>query len=155
MIEIERKFLVDLPEQAIRLASKSYDIFQGYISDDPERTVRVRIRDKQGFINIKGISSEDGSTRKEWEQQISLEDAHALKSFCLADTVHKTRHLVPHGRHVFEVDVFGGNLKGLVLAEVELSDINEEINLPAWLGEEVTADKRYYNSYLAKHGKPA
>jgi len=155
VLEIERKFLVEVPQEAIRLATKSYAIFQGYISDDPERTVRLRIRDHEGFINIKGISSADGTTRHEWEQQISLDDAQALKSFCLPETIQKTRYLVPHGTHVFEVDVFAERLQGLVLAEVELTEVNAAVNLPEWIGKEVTNDIRFYNSYLAKHGMPS
>ena len=154
MIEIERKFLVAFPEQAIALAHKSFPIFQGYISDDPKRTVRLRISNKQGFITIKGPSSADGTTRQEWEKQIDLLEANALKTLCLPRTIQKTRHLVFFGSQQFEVDVFEGVLKGLVLAELELERNNESVAIPPWLGEEVTGDKRYYNSYLAKHGIP-
>lgn len=154
MIEIERKFLVMFPEQAIAQAHKSFPIFQGYISDDPARTVRLRISNKQGFITIKGSSSADGTTRQEWEKQIDLIEANALKALCLPGTIQKTRHLVSFGSHQFEVDVFEDELKGLVLAEVELERSNEPVATPPWLGKEVTGDKRYYNSYLAKYGMP-
>ena len=154
MIEIERKFLVKFPEKAIAQAHKSFPIFQGYISDDPARTVRLRISNKQGFITIKGPSSTDGTTRQEWEKQIDLTEAGALKTLCLPGTIQKIRYLVSFGSHQFEVDVFEGVLKGLVLAEAELEHHHEPVVTPPWIGKEVTGDKRYYNSYLAKHGMP-
>ena len=155
MVEIERKFLVDNPAQAILSARHSFQIFQGYISDDPVRTVRLRIGEGKGFLTIKGASSADGTTRLEWEQEIPLLEAKALMPICLPGVIQKTRHHVVEQQQLFEVDVFEGTHTGLVIAEIELKNAKDKIQLPAWIGKEVTGDKRYYNSYLAVHGIPS
>ena len=146
-IEIERKFLVS--GDFMSGATEATEIVQGYLSRSSERTVRIRIREDRGFITIKGKAGETQTARFEWEKEITLEDARELMSLCEPFTVTKTRHLVPFGDHVFEVDVFHGENEGLVLAEVELSTIEEEFEKPAWLGKEVTSDPRYYNSFLS------
>ena len=155
MVEIERKFLVDNPAQAILSARHSFQIFQGYISNDPVRTVRLRIGQGKGFLTIKGASSADGTTRLEWEQEIPLLEAKALMPICLPGVIQKTRHHVVEQQQLFEVDVFEGTHTGLVIAEIELKNAKDKIQLPAWIGKEVTGDKRYYNSYLAVHGIPS
>ena len=155
MVEIERKFLVDNPAQAILSARHSFQIFQGYISNDPARTVRLRIGEGKGFLTIKGASSADGTTRLEWEQEIPLSEAKALMPICLPGVIQKTRHHVVEQQQLFEVDVFEGAQTGLVIAEIELKNAKDKIQLPAWIGKEVTGDKRYYNSYLAVHGIPS
>jgi len=155
MVEIERKFLVDNPAQAILSARHSFQIFQGYISNDPARTVRLRIGEGKGFLTIKGASSADGTTRLEWEQEIPLSEAKALMPICLPGVIQKTRHHVVEQQQLFEVDVFEGAHTGLVIAEIELKNAKDKIQLPAWIGKEVTGDKRYYNSYLAVHGIPS
>lgn len=155
MVEIERKFLVDNPGQAILSARHSFQIFQGYISNDPARTVRLRIGQGKGFLTIKGASSNEGTTRLEWEQEIPLAEAKALMPLCLPGLIQKTRHHVVDRQQLFEVDVFEGALVGLVIAEVELKNPEDKIQLPAWIGKEVTGDKRYYNSHLAVHGMPS
>ncbi len=155
MVEIERKFLVDNPAQAILSARHSFQIFQGYISHDPARTVRLRIGEGKGFLTIKGASSADGTTRLEWEQEIPLLEAKALMPICLPGVIQKTRHHVVEQQQLFEVDVFEGTHTGLVIAEIELKNAKDKIQLPAWIGKEVTGDKRYYNSYLAVHGIPS
>ena len=155
MVEIERKFLVDNPAQAILSARHSFQIFQGYISNDPVRTVRLRIGQGKGFLTIKGASSADGTTRLEWEQEIPLLEAKALMPICLPGVIQKTRHHVVEQQQLFEVDVFEGTHTGLVIAEIELKNAKDKIQLPAWIGKEVTGDKRYYNSYLAFHGIPS
>lgn len=146
--EIERKFLVtgDFRQEA----SESFRLIQGYISTDPDRTVRVRIKGGQGFLTIKGRSSADGLSRYEWEKEIPVEEARELMSLCRPGVIDKTRYLVPFGGHTFEVDEFYGSNQGLVLAEIELADEQEYFQKPAWLGEEVTGDIRYYNSMLMK-----
>ena len=106
MVEIERKFLVDNPAQAILSARHSFQIFQGYISHDPARTVRLRIGEGKGFLTIKGASSADGTTRLEWEQEIPLSEAKALMPLCLSGVIQKTRHHVVEQQQLFEVDVF-------------------------------------------------
>ena len=155
MVEIERKFLVDNPAQAILSARHSFQIIQGYISNDPVRTVRLRIGEGKGFLTIKGASSADGTTRLEWEQEIPLLEAKALMPICLPGVIQKTRHHVVEQQQLFEVDVFEGTHTGLVIAEIELKNAKDKIQLPAWIGKEVTGDKRYYNSYLAVHGIPS
>jgi CYTH domain-containing protein len=124
---------------------------QGYLSSDPARTVRVRIRGDQGFLTIKGPSSANGLARFEWEQTIPLEDAGALLLLCEPGMIDKTRFIVPCGRHNFEVDVFHGDNDGLVVAEIELGTEDEHFDQPDWLGEEVTDDARYYNAMLTRN----
>jgi adenylate cyclase len=148
MIEIERKFLVSSTEFFALADSKVY-IKQGYLSKDPHRTVRVRIKDERAFLTIKGISSESGMSRFEWEKEIALEEGETLMRLCLPNIIEKTRFIVPQGTLTFEVDVFEREHKGLILAEIELPSEKTTINLPPWIGKEVTGDKRYYNSYLS------
>ena len=124
---------------------------QGYLNSDPKRTVRVRLKDDKGFITIKGIGNETGATRFEWEKEIAATDARELIRLCESGVIDKTRHLVPSGKHTIEVDVFHGENEGLVMAEIELTAENEAYERPEWLGNEVTNDERYYNSYLSKH----
>ena len=148
MIEIERKFLASSTEFFALADSKVY-IKQGYLSKDPHRTVRVRIKDERAFLTIKGISSESGMSRFEWEKEIALEEGETLMRLCLPTIIEKTRFIVPQGTLAFEVDVFEREHKGLILAEIELPSEKTTINLPPWIGKEVTGDKRYYNSYLS------
>lgn len=146
--EIERKFLVcgDFKSEA----TGAERIAQGYLNSAPERTVRVRLKDGRGFITVKGTSSESGASRFEWEKEIPADEALDLLGLCEQGVVDKTRHLVPVGRHIFEVDEFHGENEGLTVAEVELSSEDESFDRPSWLGEEVTGDPRFYNSALAK-----
>ena len=145
--EIERKFLVtgDFKQEAC----DSFRLVQGYISTDPDRTVRVRVRGDKGFLTIKGRSSLDGLSRYEWEKEIPVSEALELMNLCVSGVIDKTRYLVPYGGHTYEVDVFHGANEGLVLAEIELADEQEMFEKPSWLGEEVTGDVRYYNSMLS------
>ena len=147
--EIERKFLVAGDFRPYVSSSKR--IVQGYLSSAPERTVRVRVAGDRGFITVKGISSESGASRFEWEKEIAVPEAEALLDLCEPGVIDKVRHLVPVGDHVFEVDEFHGENEGLVMAEVEFSAEDEEFVKPDWLGEEVTGDARYYNSMLMKN----
>lgn len=147
--EIERKFLVR-SEDYKRDSFQTEKIVQGFLSRHPERTVRVRIKGEQGFLTIKGKSPDGGVSRFEWEKEISLEEAGALFRLCEPGKIEKVRHLVKQGSHMFEVDEFHGENEGLTVAEIELSDVNEEFGKPKWLGEEVTGDNRYYNSQLSR-----
>ena len=159
-IETERKFLVrgDSYKSA---AIRADHIKQGYIAHDSGNTVRVRIRDGEGWLTIKGKSSLGGMSRPEWEKEIPLADAEALLGLCIGGLIEKVRYIVPAGDTVssggkiaerfFEVDEFLGDNAGLVMAEIEIGDASEIFARPAWLGEEVTGDKRYYNSYLTEH----
>jgi adenylate cyclase len=150
MLEIERKFLVISNEFEEQAFSKKR-IVQAYISSNPERTVRVRIKGNKGFLTIKGMSNETGTTRMEWEREITIEDAEQLLLICESGTIDKIRHEIQVGKHTFEVDVFYGDNEGLIIAEIELADENESFEKPKWLGVEVTKDERYYNSYLSKN----
>ena len=152
MVEIERKFLVSSIENCLLNHTKSISIVQGYLSFDPERTVRIRKTDSKAFLTIKGKSNDKGDTRFEWEKEIQENEATQLLDLCLGQTIRKTRYFIPHKSNMFEVDVFFGKLQGLVIAEVELSADDEQLDLPTWIGEEVTGDPRFYNSDLAKNG---
>lgn len=147
--EIERKFLVEGEYK-----SQAYyhsRIVQGYISSARGRTVRVRIRDGQGFLTIKGASNASGTSRYEWEKEIPLDEAEELMKLCEPGVIDKTRYLVRSGNHVFEVDEFYGENEGLVVAEVELASEDEAFEKPDFIGKEVTGDIRYYNSQLMRH----
>jgi len=111
----------------------------------------VRIRDQQGFLTIKGPSPDGGLSRYEFEQEIPLSDAEQLILLCESGVIDKTRWLVKSGPHTFEVDEFHGDNAGLVVAEVELSFQTETFAKPAFIGEEVTGDRRYYNSQLCSN----
>lgn len=147
--EIERKFL--LCSDAWReLASRATRYRQGYLSDAKSVSVRVRIAGDQGFLNIKSVTLE--VSRAEYDYPIPLEDAaELLERFCARPLIEKTRYLVPYRGHVWEVDVFEGENAGLVVAEVELSRADEPFQKPHWIGEEVSADPRYYNVSLVTH----
>ena len=147
--EIEKKFLV--AGEFKESAKKATRITQGYLSSVPERTVRVRVKGEKGYITVKGIGNDSGASRFEWEKEIPVEDVRDLLKICEPGVIDKTRYLVDCDGHAFEVDEFYGDNEGLVVAEVELSDENEAFTRPSWLGEEVTGDKKYYNSMLMKN----
>ncbi len=147
--EIERKFLVTGEYRSQAYAQSR--IRQGYISSACGRTVRVRIRDDKGYLTIKGESNAAGTSRYEWETELSLREAQELMNLCEPGVIDKTRYLVRCGKHTFEVDEFYGENEGLVLAEVELADEEEAYERPSFIGREVTGDCRYYNSQLMKH----
>ena len=148
MIEIERKFLVKAYDYR-KEAHRKTKIIQGYLTKDPKRTVRVRIREDQGFLTIKGLSSEDGLIRFEWEKEIPLNEAQELITLCLPTVIQKTRYEVTYKDILFEVDEFEGTHNGLVLVEVELKSTKDIFEIPKWVDKEVTGDKKYYNSYLS------
>lgn len=151
--EIERKFKV--AGDFLPYVSRSYRICQGYLSSVPERTVRIRIKGDRGFITVKGLTSESGMSRYEWEKEIPVEDAIDMLRLCEQGVIDKTRHIVEvtdgNVTNLFEIDEFHADNEGLVIAEIELSSEDEEFLRPQWLGEEVTSDSRYYNSYLSAH----
>ena len=149
--EIERKFLVK-GETYKALAFHYYRIQQGYIASGNGRTVRVRIRDEQGFITIKGPSRDGGLSRYEFETEIAVGDARDLIQLCEPGIIDKTRYLVrSEDGHTFEVDEFHGENDGLVMAEVELKAPDEPYEKPDFIGREVTGDRRYYNSHLRQY----
>ena len=161
--EIERKFLVK-SDAFIAQATTSYEIMQGYLCKDPEKTIRVRIRDARAFLTIKSSLLRDGIAKFEWEKEIDLSDAKELMKICLPGAISKTRYIIKvkgertmdNGQWTkdkgddlkWEVDVFHGRLEGRVLAEIELSDEDEAFERPDWLGEEVTGQPQYYNANM-------
>lgn len=147
--EIERKFLVK-DSSYKDMAVSSSRIIQGYICSERGRTVRVRIRDNKGFLTIKGASADNGLSRYEWEHEIPVGEARELMKLCQTGMIDKTRYLVKFGKHIFEVDEFYGENEGLVVAEVELASVDEKHEVPPFLGEEVTGQVKYYNSFLMK-----
>ncbi|WP_283636325.1 CYTH domain-containing protein [Aquaticitalea lipolytica] len=149
MIEIERKFLVtsnNFKEEAF----KKTHIIQGFLNTDKERTVRVRLKGDRGFLTVKGLSSDDGLSRFEWETEIPETDAKLLLKLCEKGVIDKVRHEIKADNHTYEVDEFFGDNEGLIIAEIELNHISEIFKKPLWLGEEVTGNEKYYNSQLSK-----
>ncbi|ARN78262.1 adenylate cyclase [Nonlabens spongiae] len=147
--EIERKFRIQDPSFLNGMVGTK--IAQGYLSADPERAVRIRIKGDQGFITIKGKSNASGTTRFEWEKDIDSNEAQALLDLCNPAIISKTRYEVKHDGNTWEIDVFHGANEGLLIAEIELRDENQTFSKPDWLGEEITGDPRYYNSYISQN----
>ena len=148
-IEIERKFLVN-DESYKEMAFKSDRIAQGYICRQGGNSTRVRVRGDKGYLTIKGPSIDGGLSRFEWEKEIPASEAWELMKLCPTPIIDKTRYLVEFEGHIFEVDEFYGDNEGLVVAEVELSAIDEEFKKPPFLGKEVTGEGKYYNSSLSR-----
>jgi adenylate cyclase len=145
--EIERKFLVR--GDAWREGATGTAYRQGFLSTVPERTVRVRIAGSRGTLTIKGRTV--GARRVEYEYPIPLDDAeHMLTELCERPLIEKVRYRLAVGAHTWEIDVFEGDNAGLVVAEIELEREEEPFEKPAWLGEEVTHDARYFNANLVK-----
>lgn len=144
--EIERKFLVT--GDTWHDGSPGVRIAQGYLSLDPDRSVRVRLAGEKAWITVKGRSR--GITREEFEYPIPPADARELLEMCLPEIIDKTRHRIEFGGHLWEVDVFHGANEGLVLAEVELAGEEADPALPPWVGVEVSDDGRFYNASLAE-----
>jgi adenylate cyclase len=146
-VEIERKFL--LAGEAWRSLGVPVLLRQGYLSTDPERTVRVRIEGEQGTLTIKGRS--EGATRAEWEYPIPLAEARELLDrLCQQPMIEKLRRRISVAGNVWEVDEFFGANAGLVVAEIELASEDQAFDKPAWIGDEVTHDRRYFNSSLIR-----
>ncbi len=146
--EIERKYLV--VDDAWRSQAVGTVFRQGYLSTVKERTVRVRVAGERGLLTIKGITV--GAVRSEFEYEIPGADAdQLLDELCERPLIEKTRYEIEAGGLTWEVDAFAGANEGLITAEVELDDEDQEIALPDWVGEEVTHDPRYFNSNLIAH----
>jgi adenylate cyclase len=147
-LEIERKFLVK--NKNWQRNTKGTDYRQGYLSTDPSRTVRVRLEGKIGKITIKG--KKVGIAGDEFEYDIPIKEAkYLLDKLCKKPTIKKKRYKIPFAGLVWEVDVFEGKNKGLVIAEVELKSADQIIKLPDWVGKEVTRDRRFRNANLVKN----
>ncbi len=148
--EIERKFLIKGNYKSF--SNSHIRITQGYLSSVAERTVRVRISNKKGYLTIKGIGDASGTTRYEWEREIPLNEAEDLMVLCEEGVIDKMRFLVPESSGLtFEVDEFYGDNQGLVVAEIELPSVDYLFEKPSWLGVEVTGDTKYYNACLMSH----
>lgn len=147
-MEIERKYLLSSTAQLNGLTGK--EIRQGYIDVKDETTVRVRIKADKAFLTIKSKSS--GSSRLEFEYEIPTGDAQQMiETLCRKPVIEKTRYKIDYAGKTWEVDVFYGDNKGLVLAEIELESEDEEFEIPSWIDKEVTEDKRYFNAYLSQN----
>lgn len=146
--EIERKFLV-CNSTYRSLAYNRHEIMQGYLSLDPDATVRLRISDGNAFITVK--SRNKGATRNEWEYAVPVEDAREmLRSCCRSRLIEKTRYIVDAGNGLkWEIDEFHASLDGLTIAEIELPTEDTPFERPTFIGDDVTGDVRYYNSSLA------
>lgn len=148
MQEIERKYLV--AEESWRAeVVRSMRIAQGYLCSR-RVTARVRVCDNHGILTFKGKSRDGGLSRFEWEREIPLGVAELLLGRC-SGVLDKVRHIVEYDGHIFEVDEFHGENEGLIVAEVELASADERVSLPPWIGDEVTGERCFYNSFLTKH----
>ena len=145
-LEIERKYLVT--SDAYKAGANPVEITQVYLTIQDNLAIRVRIEEHHASIAIKSKISE--RVNREYEYNIPLDEARSLMNLSQHSAITKTRHLVDYKNHLWEVDEFHGENEGLIVAEIELDDENEEFEIPPWLGEEVTADYRYLNSNLAK-----
>ena len=148
-IEIERKFLVT-DDSYKALAYHSDRIAQGYLCREGGNSTRVRVRGDKGYLTIKGPSLDGGLSRFECESEIPYKVAELLLQRC-SGVVDKVRHIVEFEGHTFEIDEFKGENEGLIIAEVELSQADESITLTSWIGDEVTGERCFYNSFLVKH----
>ncbi|RCK77885.1 MAG: Adenylate cyclase [Candidatus Ozemobacter sibiricus] len=145
--EIERKFLVK--GDAWRQLATGVPYRQGYLSTVKERTVRVRTVGDRGFLTIKGVTV--GATRAEYEYEIPVQDANEmLTNLCEKPLIEKNRYTIDLGPVTWEIDEFFGDNQGLIVAEVELQDEAQKLELPPWIGEEVTGQPQYFNANLIK-----
>jgi len=144
--EIERKFLVS--SDAWRDGTSGVPMRQGYLSEGTGTTVRVRVAGPRAWLTIKGRP--EGGVRPEYEYEIPVAEAEAMLPLCSGTIVEKERHRVVHGDHTWEVDVFDGVNRPLITVEVELDSPDETVEIPSWVGREVTGEARYLNASLAR-----
>lgn len=148
-VETERKYLVDVEKWVAAYKDEKHTVEQGYILNSKEKIVRVRIYGDKGFITIKGVSK--GASRPEFEYEIPFEDAvELLNNFC-GSVVRKIRHKILFHGKVWDVDEFKDENEGLLIAEIELKNEDEQFELPEWVTKEVTGDERFYNSNLSMY----
>lgn len=146
-LEIERKFLVD---QSLWVPSENgIRMVQAYLCIDPMPTVRVRIAGEKAYLTIKGRS--ETISRPEFEYEIPVDDAMEMLKLAISNPVEKIRYKIQYEEHLWEVDVFSGKNEGLIIAEIELKSENQSFLKPRWILDEVSEDRRFYNSYLSKH----
>lgn len=147
--EIERKFLLNNDDWRDSV-EETHRIRQGYLAGTDKSSIRVRVADDRGELNIKSMTL--GIERLEYEYAISRDDAEEmLDRLAIGPLIEKHRHLVRLGNHTWEIDEFFGDNDGLVVAEIELGSADEVFERPGWVGTEVSDDERYYNVMLAKH----
>lgn len=147
--EIERKFLVTNDNFKTLSYDRKY-LKQGFLNTDKERVVRVRVTDDKAFLTVKGISSNEGTSRFEWEKEIDKSEGEQLMLLCEPGIIEKYRYYHRIGEQVFEIDEFLGDNDGLIIAEIELNHVDEFFEKPNYIGEEVTGQEKYYNSNLSK-----
>lgn len=145
--EIERKFLVDTNKWTP--VDQGTKIIQAYLGLDPSPTVRIRIAGDKAFITIKGRSI--NISRPEFEYEIPVEDALEMMKLAITEPLEKTRYKIWYEGFIWEVDIFSGKNKGLVMAEIELESEHQEFPRPDWILQEVSDDERFYNSSLSRH----
>jgi len=148
-IETERKFLVHRALWEKLEKPAPHHIRQGYITTDPARTVRIRIKDSEAFFTIKGATK--GFSRTEVECALPVLQAQEMLDHFAVSEIRKMRFEIPYGQHTWEVDVFGGDNEPLIVAEIELAGEADTFLKPGWVAEEVTGDERYYNAWLSLH----
>ena len=145
-MEIERKFTIDIEKWNLVNKPKPHKIIQSYLSQNPDCTVRIRIKNDKGFLTIKGKTT--GISRSEFEYEIPLSEANQMIETLSEKTLSKDRYNIPFGNHLWEVDVFHGKLEGLIIAEIELSSEDETFEKPEWILEDVSDNIEFYNSRL-------
>ncbi|WP_428329263.1 CYTH domain-containing protein [Mucilaginibacter sp.] len=148
-VEIERKFLVDHKKWEQVTKPEGNHFRQGYLLDEDNRTIRIRVTDKEGFITIKGATK--GISRLEFEYSIPTDEGNALLDNFALSELDKTRYCLDFEGKLWEVDEFAGENSGLIMAEIELESEDEEFTLPHWITHEVSDDARYYNSNLSRN----
>ena len=153
-IEIERKYLLKNNGWRELVTTSTY-FKQGYLNatdknENSKSSIRIRIEGDKANINIKSMTL--SITRQEYEYAIPSEDAQKmLNELCMQPLIEKTRHIVYQDDHKWEIDVFEGYNRGLIVAEIELANESEPFNIPSWIGEEVSEQEKYYNVCLVKN----
>lgn len=147
-IETERKFLTNSKLLKVLATSKGTKIMQGYVYSSPQKTIRIRVAENKGYITLKGESK--GFSRPEFEYEVPANEAVEMLNIFAHNVIEKVRYKIEHTGNTWEVDVFEGKNKGLVIAEIELNNEDEKFEIPNWVENEVTGNKKYYNSYLAQ-----
>jgi len=148
-LEIERKFLLVGDSWRSQVVGQPRRLSQGYLFSDAHKSVRIRLAGDDATLTVKG--SRSGISRLEFQYQIPPADAANLLALCSGPLIDKTRHIVHHAGMKWEIDIFHGDNEGLRIAEVELERVDQPIELPEWVGEEVSHDPKFYNSELARH----
>ena len=148
-LEIERKFLIVSDGWRSLVEGTPKRLSQGYLCSDSRKSVRVRIAGERATVTVKG--AREGITRLELQYDIPVRDAELMLALCERPLIDKTRYIVRHDGMKWEVDIFHAENEGLMVAEIELEREDQPVNLPDWVGQEVSHEARYYNSCLVKN----